>query len=159
MTKILYGGFRKIKTLINFSIMNLPMPRTWRWHFAKWGGVNMIYDPEKGYKRYFIAEDVNFDTVYPQNITIYNEVHITRGCTFLTHHLDTKNPDKTDIHWQENKITIMPRAFIGTNTIVCSNVTIGEGAIVGAGSVVTKDIPPFEIWGGNPAHFIKKRGI
>lgn len=51
----------------------------------------------------------------------------------------------------------MPRAFIGTNTIVCADVTIGEGAVVGAGSIVTKDIPPYEIWAGNPARFIKKR--
>ena len=138
--------------------MKLPMSRTWRWRFAKWGGVNVLYDPEKGLKRWNIAENVQFDSVNPQNITIYNEVHITRGCIFLTHHLDTKHPDKTDIHWEENKITIMPRAFIGTNSIICSNVTIGEGAIVGAGSVVTKDIPPYEVWAGNPAHFIKKRG-
>ena len=159
MSKILFGGISHIKTLLNFAIMGFPMPRTWRWRFAKLGGVNVVFDPDKGLKRWFIAESVHFDSVYPQNITIYNEVHITRGCTFLTHHLDTKNPDKEDIHWQENKITIMPRAFIGTNTIVCSNVTIGEGAIVGAGSVVTKDIPPYEVWGGNPAHFIKKRGV
>ena len=62
------------------------------------GGVNVKYDAEKGLKRWFIAENVQFDSVYPQNITIFNEVHITRGCTFLTHHLDTKNPDKEDIH-------------------------------------------------------------
>ena len=52
----------------------------------------------------------------------------------------------------------MPRAFIGTNTIVCCNVTIGVGAIVGAGRVDTKDIPPYQVWAGNPAHFIKNRG-
>ena len=34
---------------------------------------------------------------------------------------------------------------------------IGNGAIVAAGSVVTKDIPPYEIWGGNPAHFLRSR--
>ena len=43
------------------------------------------------------------------------------------------------------------------NTIICNSVRIGKGAIVGAGSVVTKDIPPYQVWAGNPAHFIKER--
>lgn len=155
--RILFGGLKHLKTIIMFFIMRLPQPRTWRYVFAKWGGVNLkCKDGEK--KVYFIGNNVHFDTVYPQNITIYNEVHITRGVTFLTHKLDTKNPDLSDIYWKENHITIMPRAFIGTNSIICADVTIGEGAIVGAGSVVTKDIPAYEIWAGNPAKFIKKRG-
>ena len=37
------------------------------------------------------------------------------------------------------------------------NVHIGDGAVIAAGSVVTKDIPAFEVWGGIPARFIKKR--
>lgn len=53
-------------------------------------------------------------------------------------------------------ITIQKGAFIGADTIILKGVTIGERAVVGAGSVVTKDIPHDEIWGGNPAHFIKK---
>lgn len=36
-------------------------------------------------------------------------------------------------------------------------VTIGDGAVIGAGSVVTKDVGPYEIWAGNPARFIRKR--
>ena len=36
-------------------------------------------------------------------------------------------------------------------------VTIGDGAVVGAGSIVTKDVGPYEIWAGNPARFIRKR--
>lgn len=48
-------------------------------------------------------------------------------------------------------------AFVGTKTIICNAVTIGEGAIVGAGSIVTKNIPDNEVWAGNPARFIKKR--
>lgn len=154
---LLFGGLRHVKTLLCFTLMKLPMPRIWRYVFAKWGGVN-FRNINNEYKFYFIANNVHFDSVYPQNITIYNDVHITRGVTFLTHRLDTRNPDLSDIHWKENRITVMPRAFIGTNAIICADVTIGEGAIIGAGSVVTKDVPPYEIWAGNPARFIKKRG-
>ena len=121
------------------------------------GGINFKY--VYGKKRiYFIGDNVHFDSVNPQNITIYNEAYIARGVTFLTHKLDTRNPDLSDIYWKENHITVMPRAFIGTNSIICSDVIIGEGAIVGAGSVITKNIPAYEIWAGNPARFIKKRG-
>ena len=47
--------------------------------------------------------------------------------------------------------------WIGANVIVRAGVEIGNGAIIAAGSVVTKDVPPFHIFGGNPAKFIRKR--
>ena len=47
--------------------------------------------------------------------------------------------------------------FIGVNVVICNSVTIGKGAIVGAGSIVTKDIPPYQVWAGNPARYIKAR--
>lgn len=47
--------------------------------------------------------------------------------------------------------------WIGTGSIILSGVHVGDGAIIAAGSVVTKDIPPYEIWGGNPAVRIKNR--
>lgn len=40
---------------------------------------------------------------------------------------------------------------------IADTLTIGDGAIVGAGSIVTKDIPPYQCWAGNPARFIKER--
>lgn len=52
-------------------------------------------------------------------------------------------------------ITIGDYVFIGANTIILKGVSIGEKSIVGAGSVVTKSIPDNQIWGGNPAKFIK----
>jgi len=47
--------------------------------------------------------------------------------------------------------------WIGANSIVMTGVSIGDGSIVAAGSIVTKDIPPFSIVGGVPAKFIRKR--
>ena len=47
--------------------------------------------------------------------------------------------------------------WLGSGVRVLKGVTIGEGAVIAAGSVVTKDVPPYEIWGGMPAKFIKKR--
>lgn len=53
-------------------------------------------------------------------------------------------------------VVIEDGAFVGAHAIILKGVTIGKGSIVGAGSVVTKSIPEGEIWGGNPAKFIRK---
>ena len=47
--------------------------------------------------------------------------------------------------------------WIAANSIILAGVTVGRGSIVAAGSVVTKDVPPFSIVGGNPAKIIKSR--
>lgn len=53
-------------------------------------------------------------------------------------------------------IVIENDAFIGANCIILKGITIGARSIVAAGSVVTKSIPSDEVWGGNPAKFIRK---
>jgi len=60
---------------------------------------------------------------------------------------------------KRQKITINDKVWIGCNTIILKGVTIGEGAIVGAGSVVTKDVPPWTIVSGNPAKYIRSISI
>ena len=47
--------------------------------------------------------------------------------------------------------------WIGNNCLIKGGVKIGDGAIIGMGSVLTKDVPPYEIWAGNPARLIRKR--
>lgn len=54
-------------------------------------------------------------------------------------------------------VTIGDYVFIGPRAIILPNITIGKGAVVAAGAVVTKDIPDFEIWGGVPAKKIADR--
>ena len=61
---------------------------------------------------------------------------------------------------ERDKITRICRyAIIFTNAVVLPGVTIGEGAVLAAGAVATKDIPAWEIWAGTPAKFMKKREI
>lgn len=57
----------------------------------------------------------------------------------------------------DRKTIVEDDVWIGHGTIVLAGVRIGAGSIIAAGSVVTKDIPPCEVWGGNPAHKIKDR--
>jgi serine acetyltransferase len=54
-------------------------------------------------------------------------------------------------------IVIGDDVWIGTNAIICSGVKIGQGVIVAAGAVITKDVEPYAIAGGNPAKVIKYR--
>lgn len=57
----------------------------------------------------------------------------------------------------KGSIIVKDDVWIGTNAIICSGVTIGQGAIIAAGAVVTKDVEPYAIVGGNPAKVIKYR--
>ena len=54
-------------------------------------------------------------------------------------------------------IIVKDDVWIGDGAIICSGVTVGQGAVIAAGAVVTKDVEPYAIVGGNPAHFIKWR--
>lgn len=138
----------RIKKLIFLHLAHLPMPsRGYRSRIVKWGGVNI-----KNAKITFIGENVIFDTNYPEDIIIEENVRVTTGCVLLTHFMEPSTGT-----YSRGKIIIKKRAYLGCNTIICKPVTIGEDAIVGAGSIVTKDIPAGEVWAGNPARFIKKR--
>lgn len=66
------------------------------------------------------------------------------------------NGKKDWTHIEKKPIVIGPHVWIGARCIILKGVTIGEGAVVGAGSVVTKDVEPFTVVAGNPARFIKK---
>ncbi len=57
----------------------------------------------------------------------------------------------------KGNVVIGNDVWIGLNTTILSGISIGDGAIIGAESLVTKNVGPYEIWGGNPAKFIKKR--
>lgn len=57
------------------------------------------------------------------------------------------------------EVKIGERVFIGMNTLIVNAITIGDLAVVGAGSVVLKNIPAGEIWAGDPAKFIRKRSL
>lgn len=73
-----------------------------------------------------------------------NKDHLTKK---FSHH-------KYDLH---NHTIVGNDVWIGNCVLIKANVKVGDGAVIGMGSVVTKDIPPYEIWAGNPAKFIRKR--
>lgn len=60
-------------------------------------------------------------------------------------------------HGKDSKTIVEDDVWIGHGSVILGGVRVGKGSIIAAGSVVTKDIPPCEIWGGNPAKKIKDR--
>lgn len=119
--------------------------------------AEIIKELVSGYNQYVFIED-GFHCVFGKNIHFKGTAMINVNCTFL----DT------------NIITIGHCALIGPHcNIICTNhtidaderlkggfcdkpITIGEGAVIGAGSVVTKDIPPYTVAVGNPCKVVKE---
>lgn len=93
----------------------------------------------------------------PKLIKIHNNVKVAADVTFYTH--DVINSVFAIKFWGRYQthgscIEIYDNVFIGGNSIIVGNVSIGPNAIIGAGSVVTKDVPEGAIVAGNPAKIV-----
>lgn len=90
-----------------------------------------------------------------EGVTIEDEVFVGHNVNFINDRVPRAvNPDgslQTDADWHLERTVVKRRASIGTGAVLLCGVTIGEGAIVGAGAVVTKDVPDGAVVAGNPA--------
>ncbi|WHU91108.1 acyltransferase [Burkholderia vietnamiensis] len=87
-------------------------------------------------------------------LTIGNNVNISHYTLIQTLTHDPQNPDFICLC---KPVVIEDHVWIGARAIISPGVRIGEGAVVGAGSVVTRDVEPYTIVAGNPARYIKER--
>ena len=106
-----------------------------------------------------ISRYVVIDDTKPSLVTIGKGVAITQGVMILTHQRDLSKYKPgmyaMDCPFKSGKVEIKDGAHVGIGAIVMPGVTIGEGAVIGACSVVTKDIPPYCVAVGIPAKVIK----
>jgi acetyltransferase-like isoleucine patch superfamily enzyme len=93
-------------------------------------------------------------------VTIEDGVFVGHNTTFINDKYPRATSARgrlaTEADWTAQPTVVKRGASIGSSATILCNVTIGEGAIVGAGSVVTKDVPPRTIVAGNPARVLRR---
>lgn len=102
---------------------------------------------------------ISSHTFICEGVTIEDNVFIGHGVMFVNDMYPrataTGGTLQTEQDWKVEKTLVKKGASIGTGVTVLANVTIGEDAIVGAGAVVTRDVPPRTIVAGNPARVLR----
>ena len=102
---------------------------------------------------------ISSHTFICEGVTIEDDVFIGHNVTFVndTYPRATTATGglQTEKDWKVEKTLVKKGASIGSGVTILANVVIGEGALVGAGSVVTKDVPPYGVVVGNPARLMR----
>lgn len=115
-----------------------------KYHVFDAVGENFFFQPRK------LPSD-------PKFIRFHNNVSVAADVTFVNHdvlYLVLRNLDKRQNSEHMGCIEVMDNVFIGLGAVILSDVRIGPNAVVAAGSVVTKDVPPNSVVGGVPARVI-----
>lgn len=120
--------------------------------------IRVLIKRAKGYDIDYttiLERNLNFDRLYPQGIHIGKYCLVASGVTILSHdHCKRTGPRVVDCLLMDT--VIGNRCFLAVNSTILGGVKIGDEVIVGAGSVVTKDVPSNCIVAGNPARIIRK---
>jgi len=102
---------------------------------------------------------ISSHTFVCEGVTIEDNVFVGHNVAFINDSFPRATADggqlQTEADWKVEKTVVKQGASIGSGSTILSNVTIGENALVGAGSVVTKDVPPNSIVVGNPARVLR----
>lgn len=102
---------------------------------------------------------ISSHTFICEGVTIEDDVFIGHGVMFINDSYPRATAEggglQTEADWVVEPTVVCKGASIGSNATILSKVTIGENAIVGAGSVVTRDVPPNAIVAGNPARVLR----
>ena len=136
--------------LLQFIAFFGPGQSTLRVMLHRWRGVQIG-------KPVSIGMGVLIETAFPQWVSIGNNVIIGMRSTLIGHF--DLNPPSEAVHAHYISVRIEDDVFLGPGCIILPGVTVGRGAVVTAGSVVTQTIPPLTMVQGNPARAIARCGI
>jgi acetyltransferase-like isoleucine patch superfamily enzyme len=102
---------------------------------------------------------ISSHTFICEGVTIEDEVFVGHGVVFINDSYPRATTEsgglQTEQDWRVETTLVKRRASIGSGATILSKITIGENAIVGAGSVVTKDVPANTVVAGNPARVLR----
>jgi len=102
---------------------------------------------------------ISSHTFICEGVMIEDNVFIGHGVTFINDSYPRATAGdgrlQTEADWKVERTIIRKGASVGSGVTILANTTVGENAIVGAGSVVTKDVPPNSIVAGNPARILR----
>lgn len=121
--------------------------------------IGTFVEIQKGSK---IGENckISSHTFICEGVTIEDDVFVGHHVVFVNDKFPrATNKDghlQTEQDWKVERTYVKRGASIGSGAVILSNLTVGEGALVGAGSVVTKSVPPNCIVAGNPARVLRK---
>ena len=143
---------KRLEKMMDWAILDPFLPRKLRPKLLRKIGCNVG-------KNVFIGDYVRVDLQHANMIYIDDYAHITSGCRLLCHQRDLKNYRVGDnaalCGYRKGEIHIGKGVMVGMESTIMPGVTIGDGAIVGAGSLVVKDIPAWTVAMGVPAKVVK----
>jgi acetyltransferase-like isoleucine patch superfamily enzyme len=102
---------------------------------------------------------ISSHTFICEGVTIEDEVFVGHNVTFINDlfpRATTGGALQTEADWECRPTLVKKGASIGSSATLLCGITVGEGALIGAGSVVTKDVPPHAVVAGNPARVLRK---
>ncbi len=136
-----------VRRLLDLLAKLLPV-NSWRIACQRAKGVRIGRDV-------YLASDVNIDLAYPELVEICDRARIGIGVIILAH--NRPGDRLLGVLGEERAPVVIGRdAALYAGAIVLPGVTIGEGAVVGAGSVVEQDVPPFTYACGVPAQVVRR---
>lgn len=138
------------KRFLQTIALYVPGEGSVRVHLHRWRGVRMG-------RRVRIGTDVIIETAFPEWVSLGDDVTIGIRATIIAH-LWGLPPKSAELEGYVS-VRIEDAVNIGPGVIVLPNVTVGRGAVVTAGSVVSRSIPPLTMVQGNPARPIARCGI